>query len=436
VNGDGYILVVFQSSNGENDDVKAQLLDVNGNKIGALLVVDDRSGDQDRPAVDALESGDFVVSYNDNGGVAGVLISAQGQLLKTFRVNTVTAGFQGNSVVQGLSDGNFVIAFHSEIEGYGTDIVAQQFDAQTNKVGNEFIVNSNRDGYQLAPAASRLGSGFVLGWEGNQNGNFEIYMQRFDSNGIRVGNETLVNTLVTGDQDDCDISETDEGFVFVWETDPSETGETHLQRFNATGERVGTEIQLCGLVDFPCRNVKVSSLTNGNIVAVFEENPDDPDIVATLLSVEKDTIPTDDELENNGNQTALIVGLSGASVASLLIIGLLYKRNSSRHSNDGSVIEIQDSDIVIRKVTDSYASSSAKPYEGYTPENPRPAFFSVRRLSSMNQWFSKRYSESDGSFDRPSFARPSFLRKLSFDRPSLGKPPKRSLKDNRTEVSV
>ena len=115
---------------------------------------------------------------------------------------------------------------------------------------------------------------------------------------------------------------------------------------------------------------------------------------------------------------------------------LMLFRHSSNHAYNGSVVEIQDSDIVIRKITDSYASSATKPYEGYTPENPRPAFFSIRRLSSMNQWFSKRYSESDGSFDRPSNTRPSFLRKLSFDRPSKGRPPKISLRDNRSEVSV
>ena len=58
----------------------------------------------------------------------------------------------------GLEDGGFLAVYRetSDINGQYADILAQRYDLNGNKVGNEFLVNTTTDGNQEDASAASL----------------------------------------------------------------------------------------------------------------------------------------------------------------------------------------------------------------------------------------------------------------------------------------
>ncbi len=122
-------------------------------------------------------------------------------------VNNTTGNDQQLGQVTALSDGGYVVVWQSAGNAQDTDqhgIVGQRFDASGNKVGGEFIVNTTTSGDQRAPDVTALDDGgFLVRWtdrSGNDGDNDGIYAQRFDANGNRIGNEFVVNETIAGSQ--------------------------------------------------------------------------------------------------------------------------------------------------------------------------------------------------------------------------------------------
>jgi Ca2+-binding RTX toxin-like protein len=146
--------------------------DKKGNTVVDQLVVSQGDGHFAYiPDVTELSGGATVVtweSYLSDGSKMGVkeqIVSADGELVgDAIDVNTTTAGQQRMPVVTGLHDGGWVVAWESEAGG-DTDIYMQRFSSDGEKVGQETIVNQVTDGKQLGTAIATLSDGsFVVTW--------------------------------------------------------------------------------------------------------------------------------------------------------------------------------------------------------------------------------------------------------------------------------
>ena len=169
---------------GSGSSINAQLLNVNGVRIGSnFLVNTEVSGDQQDPAIARLKGGGFVVSWLDHsntlGDTSGTSIKAQvfdasGQKIGTeVLVNTQTGGDQSDPTVAGLSTGGFAVSWTDTSgtlgdgsgSGSGSGIKAQVFDASGRKVGAEFLVNTQTGGDQFHPQIAGLMNGrFAVSW--------------------------------------------------------------------------------------------------------------------------------------------------------------------------------------------------------------------------------------------------------------------------------
>src|SRR5262249_19207232 len=101
-------------------------------------------------------------------------------------------------------------------------LVAATLGAQP--LGTEFRGNANTTGDQAQPAiASTGGGGFVVVWNSSSAvGSFDadIFGQRFDAAGARIGDEFQVNTFTTSGQNKPAIASDASGnFVVVWQGD-------------------------------------------------------------------------------------------------------------------------------------------------------------------------------------------------------------------------
>lgn len=111
------------------------------------------------------------------------------------RVNTTVANYQQQQSVTALADGGYIIIWQSgSISDY--DVFSQRYDAQGNMVGSQTRVNTTVQGFQESASVAALADGgYVVTWTSFLAGNTAgIYMQRYTSEGVADGGETLITT--------------------------------------------------------------------------------------------------------------------------------------------------------------------------------------------------------------------------------------------------
>ena len=225
--------------------------------------------------------GNFVVTWDDRSDYivkgqrynrAGVPIGAE------FTVNSAPYAYFPAVAVS--PKGNFVVVWTHYPDGNVGGVKGQRFDASAAKVGAEFLVNTYTTGLQRFPnVAYDAQENFVVNWwSANQDGNGEgIFAQRFDAQGNRRGGEFRVNTYTTGNQFFGDISSDAAGnFVIAWTSSNDGSGlAINAQRYDASGAPVGA-------------NFLVNSYTTGNQASVGLAHAPDGSLVATFFSTQTD----------------------------------------------------------------------------------------------------------------------------------------------------
>jgi hypothetical protein len=142
--------------------------------------------------------------------------------------------------------GAFVVTWMSDYR----DVFAQRFDRDGNRAGAEFWVNSLTTGTNQYPSvASDAEGNFVIVWDRtNQFGNdAEILGQRFDPAGSKIGTEFQVNSVSAGVQRYASVAlDPAGGAIVTWEsyTQPGSNVEIFAQRFDKAGNRIGTEFRV------------------------------------------------------------------------------------------------------------------------------------------------------------------------------------------------
>jgi len=117
------------------------------------------------------------------------------------------------------------------------------------RAGGETVVNTYVTGdQQNAGVAVARDGGFVVAWESPRDGSAAaVAAQRFSAAGLRVGAELQANTFTLLEQDRPALAVGRDGrFVAVWESfgqDGSGEG-VYAQRYDAAGQRVGAEFRV------------------------------------------------------------------------------------------------------------------------------------------------------------------------------------------------
>jgi len=256
---DGGHVVVWESvdQDGSGRGIFVQVYNQAGDPVGPEQQIQANTtsaDDQQVPSVIGLEAGGFVVAWESRNQVhndgkmdlfAQVFDASGNKSGGEVRINGHTDQHQLVPSLAALSDGGFVAVWRSSAN---TDIYGQRFDKSGGKLGGEFRVNTYTTDHQHSPAVAAFADGgFVVVWHSkNQIGQgYEIYGQRYDAGGIKVGGEFLINETTANDQLRPHVATLAEGgFLVAW-TDDGRDGDTlggYAQRFDAEGARVGSEI--------------------------------------------------------------------------------------------------------------------------------------------------------------------------------------------------
>ncbi len=218
----------------------------------------------------------YAQRYNSSGEVSA----------PAFMVSS-TAGDQDSVAITGLSDGGFVVTwFAAGADPYQGEVYGQRYDSSGAKSGEEFLINSYTDGKQDLPAVTALSDGgFIVTWASVDRSDVEvremvdgIYGQRYDYNGVKSGAEFLISPSSGSSLPNSAVTAlTDGGFVIVWEADGLDGSEfgVYGQRYNSDGVKVGMEFLINshteGMQDLPA----VTALADGGFVVVWESEGQD-----------------------------------------------------------------------------------------------------------------------------------------------------------------
>ncbi len=189
------------------------------------------------------------------------------------RLNTSTFGHQSRPAAATLSTGDYVVAWQEIVSGPApiSNIRLQRFDSNGQKLGGELFANPS-DGplifYRDAEVTALSNGRFIVSWEETPpNAAFDqidVKAQIFDSVGNRVGNAFLIDTDTSGAQSNQDFASLlNNRFVALWQ----DRGVAKLQIFENDGVRVGEELAL-DLGRTPSEPA-IESLTSGRFIVTW-----------------------------------------------------------------------------------------------------------------------------------------------------------------------
>lgn len=234
----------------------AKLYDADGNAQGSSFQVNTSQDGYERSgSVAALEDGGFFVIWSRTypvgvgakANVYGQRYDANGaQVGSEISIGASPAYFPAASLI-GLEDGGYLIAWVKEVRTSlpagrwqaDDQVWAQRYDANDAKIGAAFNVGASPGAIYNPVLASLSDGGFVVTWSKGVWGSgasTDVYMQRYDSDGERIGEQTRVNTWTHGGQYVYSISGSSDGEFVVSYRSPTDIrfGNTDVlaQRFS------------------------------------------------------------------------------------------------------------------------------------------------------------------------------------------------------------
>jgi hypothetical protein len=252
--GRGGMFVTWQEWNTDYD-IMAQRIDKLGNRLwttGGKLVCN-ASGGQTNPKIDpdsithgiviAWEDLRTTIDYDlyaqrmDSSG--NLLWGAAGMPVVTFAGNQSAVDFLSNPKV-----GGSIFSWKDSRSGSNNnDIYAQRLDnngAQQWNPAGVVLCNSIRD--QLNPSITGDGSGgAIIAWQDSSAGNWDVYSQRIDKNGLVLWmiNGVAVGTAIGDQTSPKNSSDGYGGCIYAWQDKRTGTSDIYVHRIFATGLSTG-----------------------------------------------------------------------------------------------------------------------------------------------------------------------------------------------------
>lgn len=254
---------------------------------GSEFVINSTStGNQQDAAVSIADNGMFVVVWEGpdaNGdGVYAQVYNADGTRLGgELAVNTSTLSFQDEAHVAMQGDGSsFVVVFTNNdttrrISARRYTISGGIITPGTELTVNGFFAIAEHSSPRVAMDSS---GNFNVCWV-NPGDTIEpgraVFLKRFNSSGVSLGSDFLVNTTTAGDQQHPDISMTDTRTIIVWETPTPGNGvDVVARRFDAAGQTLSGELAVASFPAGDQLNPSVSCIDTDQYAVAWENRAD------------------------------------------------------------------------------------------------------------------------------------------------------------------
>ncbi|WP_092048658.1 cadherin repeat domain-containing protein [Planctomicrobium piriforme] len=122
------------------------------------------------------------------------------------------------------ANGNYVVTTN-RVENGNQEVYAQRYNSSDQPIGGEFHVNQTTTNDQrFSEVAINSDGSFVIVWTSTQDYNFsqdyDVYARQYNASGTPISNEIRVNTQTEGRQQQPGVAiDADGDFVVVWKSD-------------------------------------------------------------------------------------------------------------------------------------------------------------------------------------------------------------------------
>lgn len=243
---DKLLVLAWQDERNGNSDVHAQAFSSTLTRLGSNILLNDdiNLAEQSMPDLSMDEDGNFCIVWsddrNDNPDIFGQTYSEQGiRIGENVKLNPDTlSSSQVNPDIAMNESGIILCVWESDHNGYN-DIYAQFLDADGNPAGENFLVNTNTGSrHQKTPACAINEAGeSVIVWRYDGSGKMEIKGQRFDSNMQAEGDNFTINPVpgdISENHPDVAIAK-DGGFAVVWRDAETSDFNIYLRKYDSDG---------------------------------------------------------------------------------------------------------------------------------------------------------------------------------------------------------
>lgn len=196
------------------------------------------------PDVGIDEAGNFVIAWEQSDTIYCQQYNTVGEVVGNRITVSNNPEESGSSLprIDVDSTGNFVIVWQNR--GYDfIDCYFQRYNRNGEpQGGNVRVSDDTANSSQAIPALSVYKTGnFVIAWLDNRNGEYEIYCQRYGSNGELLGSNFKVNDDVgKHSQENIAIAVEEPGQIIVtWQDDRNENWDIYGQRYSSSGAKIG-----------------------------------------------------------------------------------------------------------------------------------------------------------------------------------------------------
>jgi hypothetical protein len=272
--GDGGFAAVWQ---GQDQAIWAQLRDAAGNARGAAFALSPANdGIADgQPSVAALGGGRFVAAYTTAvDGVPRVaykIVDASGKAGAQLLADAASAFDSAMPDVARLADGSFAIAWRA-----GGQVHVRSFDAAGNPLGAEQVLGQL--GTAFSPGITATGSGYTVAWGELGDGN--IYAANQLGVTTVVSGDGLAASIATAAPLPSIATLADGGYVIAWDSYANEPlgfsmSDIFFQRYDAFGNKVGPITQAnvdSGGARF---EAEVTALSDGSFAIAWQSSSGD-----------------------------------------------------------------------------------------------------------------------------------------------------------------
>ncbi|WP_198411898.1 cadherin domain-containing protein, partial [Microvirga flavescens] len=235
------------------------------------------AGDQRTPSVTALADGGWVVTWKDDRTITQKVYNADGSVrAENFVTAFASTEYPQAPNVTTLSDGGWIVTWQRQLADGSYDIYQQAYNANASKRGEQTLVNTTLSGDQLDPNVTSLSDGgWIVTWGSKDaSDNASIFQQIFNADGSKQGDEILVNTSSHANQSLPEITAlAGGGWVVTWVSYSATFGDPviYQQAFNADGSKAGAETRLTNLSSQSASDPSVTALPDGSWVVTWAE---------------------------------------------------------------------------------------------------------------------------------------------------------------------
>lgn len=213
----GFVVSWMSTSTGNgNIDIWQRLFDSAGNAVSGSETIITTAGTPEDPALEqypniaVLDGEHYAITWVHGAFMSGKDTDIHARLFNRngtaasaeFQVNTTSKDNQQEPSIGALNDGGFVVAYGTGTVGSGfqyqvSDILAQRFDKNGDKVGTEFTVATAGSRDLNSEVVGLPDGGFVIAWESYMGvgSQYDVFAQRYDVNGQKVGSQFSINNL-------------------------------------------------------------------------------------------------------------------------------------------------------------------------------------------------------------------------------------------------